>query len=101
MKTPHVYKNLDCSTVHITKADSVLLNGRDIGLSIQNTDYGWLVFCGTNDGIKNIREGLKAAGFSLAFVDLFLQARQLGCKWLDLDCDGMTYDDLPKFEWEK
>jgi len=26
-------------------------------------------------------------------------ARKSGCKFLQLDCDGIEYDDLPKFDW--
>jgi hypothetical protein len=103
IKDPTIYKNLDCSTVHITKQDGKLLDQRDCPLSIQNVDYGWMVYCRADNNMLTAEEleSLTKFGFSEAFIDLFTIARFHGCKWLDLDCDGMTYDDLPKFAWEK
>jgi len=100
IKDPSSYRNLDACTAHITKQDSKLLDNRDCPLAVHNTDYGWLVYCGS-DSDKNVRDGLKWFGFSLAFIELFMYARREGYKWLDLDCDGWVYEELPKFEWEK
>ena len=39
------------------------------------------------------------AGFSDALYNLLSLARKNGCKYLQLDCDGVEYDDLPTFKW--
>jgi len=42
------------------------------------------------------REGSE---FSEAFVNLFERAIHSDADWMKIDCDGMTYNDLPLYEW--
>ena len=42
------------------------------------------------------REGSK---FSESFINLYERAVHSDADWMKLDCDGMIYDDLPKYVW--
>lgn len=50
-------------------------------------------------GEKYTPKALKNLGYSDAFANLLTLARQSGCKYLQLDCDGIEYADLPTFDW--
>lgn len=106
-----IVKVLEASTGHITKEDDKLLrrDGQD-DLAVYDVKggkirYGYLIYTGLDEG--SIREedssftkaSLKAAGFSDALFNLLSLAKKAGCKFLQLDCDGVEYDDLPTFNW--
>ena len=93
------YKVMECSTAHITKHDGKLLDARDCTMAVQNTDYGWFVYCSGVRSNRELRDALEYFGFSRAFINLMVAARNQGCKFLDLDCDGWVYDKFPKFDW--
>ena len=98
---------LGVSTGHITKRDSELLtdiaNGGldDVMLTAWGFDYGWWVY--VNPEVKDDPTGYKKhltdAGFSEAFFDLLTVADSLECSYINLDCDGLTYEGVPQFEW--
>ena len=104
------YTNVNISTSHITLRDSELLTDIvdevDPGfpLIVNNTPYGWLVYCyilaeeGTDK--KKFRKDLVEMGFSNEFVSLLELSAEQGAKWVDIDQDGTEYDDLPSFDWE-
>jgi len=105
---PLIVKCFEASTVHITKKDNDLLQREDLSafaiydVKGGKVQFGYLVYTGLDDdleswlGTKKIAED---AGFSAAFMGLVELARNSGCKFLQLDCDGIEYDDLPKFNW--
>lgn len=96
-KTPFITKNMDTSTGHITSNDNKLLteNADDCPVTYYKYEYGYLVFVPEQD------EGKAALdfGFSKEFVSLLEIARKNQCKYLQLDSDGITYEDLPTFDW--
>ena len=112
VESPFIVKVFEASTGHITKEDDKLLRRDDVG-SVCTYDikggkilYGYLVFTGleNNSSIKEEiateeLEAMKADGFSDAFINLLKIARAKGCKFLQLDGDGVSYEDLPTFEW--
>jgi hypothetical protein len=48
---------------------------------------------------EDFYSSLEKEGYSKAFVELLKLAKANGCKFLQLDGDGIQYDDLPSFEW--
>jgi hypothetical protein len=106
-----IVKVLEACTSHITEEDDKLLKceGQN-DLAVYDikggkVQYGYLIYTGLDEG--SIREenqsftqaSLKAAGFSDALFNLLSLAKKSGCKFLQLDCDGVEYDDLPTFNW--
>jgi hypothetical protein len=102
--TPVIFRCLDCSTVHITRGDSDLLERADCPISVDPYEHGHYVFTGwsrpedTSLPLERERE-MTAFGFSPAFVWLMALAYAADCKYLVLDESGTVYDVLPKFEW--
>ena len=105
---PLIVKCFEASTIHITKQDDALLNREDLSafaiyvVKGGSISYGYLVYTGMDDDLENwlgTKKIAEEAGFSQAFTALIDLARQSGCKFLQLDCDGVEYDDLPKFNW--
>jgi hypothetical protein len=107
-----IVKVLEASTSHITAQDDRLLKQEDMSaLAVYDvkggeTQFGYLIYTGLEDGTSIQEEllsftqaSLKAAGFSDALYNLLSLAKRNGCKFLQLDCDGVEYDDLPKFDW--
>jgi hypothetical protein len=102
MKEPFITKNLDVSTAHITKKDSELLNQKIIQdtLVIYPYGYGHFIYVPAASDLESGEASLiKSQGFSDPFINLLKLAAQSGCKYLQLDCDGTTYNDLPTFTW--
>jgi hypothetical protein len=38
-------------------------------------------------------------GFSGEFINLVKIAHENDCKYIQIDCDGLRYKDLPAFDW--
>ena len=91
-----VHTVLDISTAHIHRNDMVKLSGDETPAIAYSYEEGVFVFAG--DPQDDYRD-FKDYGFSLEFVHILLWARQLGCKYVQFDCDGTEYEQLPKFEW--
>jgi len=115
ISTPCINKCFEASTGHITKEDSVLLNtsgdnGQDAlcvyayGASsegIIDDQYGYFIHVPLDeptDFLDTIKSA-KQAGYSEALCNLMELARRNDCKYLQLDRDGVEYDDLPKHNW--
>ena len=101
-KTPYLVKSLDISTGHLTKQDEKLLRAAAKGVDTNpiiayKYEYGYFVHVPDKD------EGLNKAcikeGYSKEFTLLLIRARELGCKYIQFDGDGITYDDIPSFDW--
>lgn len=87
---------VDASTGHITEQDNELLQKDDLpGLIVYPYDYGFFVYLSEDE----TKESILSSGFSGGFVYLFEQARDTGAKFLNLDCDGPIYPELPQFNW--
>ena len=106
-KNPIITKNFDCCTSHITKADASLLDRVAKGLLAQENppivykyEEGYFIYVPEDhEGIVADANNAAALGFSPAFVNLLAVTRTQGCKYLQLDCDAMEYEDLPTFNW--
>ena len=94
---PCIVKVLDISTAHITKRDSFFISKATSELIQYEYKEGFFIY--VLEDKEETQEALLKAGYSQAFVDIINRARELGCKYVQLDCDGITYDDLPTFEW--
>lgn len=101
-KNPYLVTSLDISTAHITRQDDKLLRaackGKDTNpVSAYKYQYGYFVHVPDKD------EGLNKAcikeEYSKEFTLLLIQARELGCKYIQFDCDGTIYEDTPTFNW--
>lgn len=100
LKNPEIEHHLVVSTEHISKEDSELLevsNDTSCCVSADPTPFGWRVYIGVDE---YIRKYLKNDGFTNEFIDICEIAKSLKCKWINFDCDGPTYDELVKFNWE-
>jgi len=99
---PYINKVLDCSTAHITNNDNNLLKEASKDSVNQNPviayeyEYGFLVYVPED---KDIRESALKYGYSKEFTNLIDKARELNCKYLQLDGDGIVYYDAPQFDW--
>jgi len=95
-----IVKVMDCSTVHISRADAARLDD-DVNmpnaqpLIVYDYDEGYFVYVGERSDDKQILE----AGYSKDLVGLLHRARKAGCKYLQLDCDGPKYKGLKKYVW--
>lgn len=96
-KNPYITKCLDASTGHIKKSDDDLLrtNKDDCPVSFYPYEYGYFIHVTGNLSEKVITE----YGFSREFFDMMKRANKLGCKFLQLDADGIQYNDTPHFDW--
>lgn len=99
-KEPRIVKVFEASSCHITGEDDKLLKREDAYISSYEVRgggvlYGFLIYTGLDDTTSDN----KVEGFSDAFNNLLKLAKDNGCKFLQLDCDGVEYEDLPKFDW--
>lgn len=89
-----IAKMLTLSTAHISEDVATALtfepHTNKMGLSVYSlSEYGWLIYIPDYE-TNNVPECLKKC---LEF------AKNNGCDWLRLDCDGETVDELETFDW--
>ena len=95
MNNLEVSKMLTVSTAHITEDTNRLLANEPytdgMQLSVfEKADFGWFIYVNDDLENRNIPDDLRAC------LEL---AKENGCKWLCLDCDGDTVDELEEYEW--
>ncbi len=116
---PITYKYIDVSTAHITKEDDEILTlclndekidfpksltsgnvieSGDIAPAGNYFEYGYWIFVGLGFdwGTVAQRDG---SPLSPSFINLYQRAYHSDADWMKIDCDGMIYDDLPKYDW--
>jgi|10_taG_2_1085330.scaffolds.fasta_scaffold136573_2 hypothetical protein len=102
---PITYKYIDVSTAHITEKDDKLLrdcmdgNSEDIapaGHKKQGEGGYWIW---VNRHCSWCEEAYEKSEFSPAFINLMERATHSDADWMNLDCDGQVYDDLPQHNW--
>ena len=101
MSTPEICNMMILSTAHIAEEDNDLLCSREsrwdgekpLHITHAPAEYGYFVWTGTHANL--VRE----SGFSSAFLAVLEYARDRGCRYLYLDRDGESVDDLPTFNW--
>ena len=100
---PAIVKCLDISTGHMTENDDKLLKAatddqRQVPSLAIVYEYkeGYFVYVSpeTDQDAELTKEG-----FSAAFLNLIKMARSLKLKYVQFDADGITYADLPLFDW--
>lgn len=91
IKEPELFTCLNVSTTHMTAEDDRLIkSGDNEAISYQYAEGSFVYVGEDNDAF---------AVFSWAFVQVINEARRLGCKFVNFDCDGKVYPELPKFSW--
>jgi len=90
-----MHKIVVVSTAHIRKEDNDLLGSSDCQISNYPFEYGYFVYL-TEDETAN---SLVNRGFSPEFAEVYLAATKYGAQYMQLDCDGQTYDEFKSFEW--
>ncbi len=115
---PITYKYIDVSTAHITKEDNEILRlclndeKRDFPKSLTSGyviesdiapagygfEHGYWIFVGLGFdwGTVAQRDG---SPLSPSFINLYQRAYHSDADVMKIDCDGMIYDDLPKYDW--
>ena len=125
---PITYKYIDVSTAHITKEDDEILRTcmsdtysihEEFGNEVRSAysgvcsprdpqediapagyafDQGYWIFVGLGSdwGTVAQRDGSR---FSPSFINLYQRGYHSDADWMKIDCDGMIYDDLPKYDW--
>jgi hypothetical protein len=96
LKKPLIRPVLNASTAHITKKDDDLLKREDNPLSPYRYEFGYFIHVGEDLGE---RKAALEYGHSETLLDLVDEARDRGCHYLQLDCDGEEYPELPTYEW--
>lgn len=88
-----INKNIIVSTGHLSDDTRISIARRDADvnqLCIYNkTNYGWFIVVPYDDGIpESTPEDLKS---------LLQIAKNHNCYYLEIDCDGPRYDNLPYY----
>lgn len=94
---------LDVSTRHITKQDSLLLDGDcdaspPAAVVFRKEDQGHVVHV-PHDDVQESEQELREAGYSPEFIRLLQIARAEGASWVCLHSDGSETEILPSFDW--
>ena len=102
-KNPYLVKSLDISTGHLTKKETDLLDDASKGESenpviAYKYEYGHFVHVPQKPEYNNYL-AIAEYGYSTQFIAILRRARELGCKYVQFDCDGIQYDDLETFKW--
>ncbi len=97
MSTLEIQKTLVLSTAHVTKEvndylqDTCGLPGAE-NLIMESFEYGWRIYTGSE---ASERVPTRHASLT-SCIEL---ARANDCRWLCLDQDGDTTDQLPTYSW--
>ena len=99
----NTFKVLDCSTGHGTKEDMDILSAQakilptpemqDIIVYEYPEGFWWYV------SKDDTRASLKKLGLSAGLRQVFMAARKAGCKYINLNCDGVEYDQFTHYDW--
>jgi hypothetical protein len=104
-------KCLDINTGHLTEKDNSLLeeaskdephNANPVVAYCTYTE-GYFVYC-DEEGVREVDSGegeygYLSYGYSTQFLAILKRAKELGCKYVQFDCDGISYEDLETYEW--
>ena len=98
---PFLVKSLDISTGHLTQLETNLLDEAVKGESenpvvAYKYEYGYFVYVPT-ENLDYL--ALAEYGYSMQFINILKRAKELGCKYVQFDGDGIQYDDLETFSW--
>lgn len=86
-----IQQYLDISTAHVSKKTAEALNSGQLNiLFYHKSEYGWFIYAGSEEDKEGTPEDLQ---------QVIKHAKQLGCVWVVLDCDGEEINELPVYEW--
>ena len=92
-KELEINKELVLSTSHVPEHTATYLNfHEDTGFTVYQCEFTFRMHVSRGSGVHDCDEHPE-------LQVLAKLAQEQGCKWLVLDCDGNTYDELPTFEW--
>lgn len=98
-----INKELVLSTGHIQQATSEMLEMKDSMskelanvLSWERTEFGYRIHIPRDDGPVY---DIAVSKFCPELPALMMLASLHDCKWLVLDQDGASHEELPQFEW--
>ena len=106
-ENPFLVKSLDISTGHLTLKDEDLLKEASKGTTANPVvaykyEEGYFVYC-SGEGIRDVdtedEYGYLSYGYSIQFLAILKRAKELGCKYVQFDRDGVSYEDLETYEW--
>ena len=89
------YEVVVFSTGHIQEHDTHLLDSGNTCVVAYPYEYGYFVHLSE----EVTEDALARDGFSFSFIRVYVDAREAGAKYLQLDRDGAEYDDYRKFDW--
>jgi hypothetical protein len=100
-KNPYLVQSLDISTGHLTQKEVALLEEATAGQSdnpvvAYKYEYGYLVYVPDE---KADYLAIAEYGYERQFRDILRRARELKCKYVKFDGDGITYEDLETYNW--
>lgn len=118
-----IYTTLTVSTAHIPYRDNLMLQKAGtpdhpaektdpyyIGsiahepvfavepLVVISTTYGYLVYCSNIEDEGQV-QAIVDYGYTTALTDLLQLGFAKGCRYVNLDCDGPTYESIQQFSW--
>lgn len=97
-------RNLECSTAHISRQDSELLdllarNARGWP-PVFELGYGWLLGVPSEaESLAELKDSYHGRGASKSLLYLLELAQSEKCSHLLIDQEGPVYDCFPTFEW--
>lgn len=91
-----IEKMIVFSTSHITENDALLLE-TTTEFSLFKRSFGFAIFVNRGCNPDTIYDAF--SGFSSAFQNLVKISLEQNCNWLMLDCDGLVFDHLQRFDW--
>ena len=100
-----IYKTLVASTAHITELDNAELevdtdtNTLPDLIVYRYGEYGYTIWIPTEGSFTAQSWHNILTRYSVQLRQLLDIAKQKGCKYLRVDCDGPIYDNLPTFQW--
>ena len=97
-----IEKTLVSSTCHITLKDNENLEVESESntapiLLVYKYEQGFMIYINPNEEVYNDQD--VKDNYSTQLRDLLLIAKQNGCVYLKLDCDGTVYEHLETFDW--
>ncbi len=83
--------------MHVTENDCELIKSCGFPLVVYDYDDGYFVHCGIDetDDEKNLRD----IGMSEGFINVWKKGVEYGCWFIRLDADGLSYQELKRFNW--
>lgn len=88
--TPEIQQMLVLSTAHVTEETATMLDRAEANfVRYGKAEYGWFIPI-LDDPQPDMPADLQAC---VAY------AKTHGCTWIMFDCDALTVDDLPTYDW--